>query len=101
MNRMARLAHLHHHVLRAVSESNQNDAPPQEDKTNNEQERDGDKSANPEDNKVQDPVKEGLETSKETLTSSLKTKNEPTNDKNSNVKHMPSEREPFCSCVVT
>ncbi|GJQ09871.1 hypothetical protein GpartN1_g1662.t1 [Galdieria partita] len=101
MNRMARLAHLHHHVLRAVSETDQSEASPLEDKTNNEDEKGRDKSTSPQDGKVEDPVKEGLETSKETLTSSLKTKNEPADNKNSNAKHMPSEKEPFCSCAIS
>ncbi|EME30207.1 Calcium/calmodulin-dependent protein kinase type 1 [Galdieria sulphuraria] len=101
MNRMARLAHLHHHVLRSASETDQSGSPPSEEKTNNEEEKDGDKSTRPQDGKVQDPVKEGLETSKETLTSSLKTKNEPADKNDTNTKHMPSEREPFCSCVIS
>ncbi|KAK4522735.1 hypothetical protein GAYE_PCTG14G0625 [Galdieria yellowstonensis] len=105
MNRMARLAHLHHHVLRSVSDTDHNSTSPstEEDKTNKEEEKDGNnKSTSPQDSKVQNPAKEGLETSKETLTSSLKTKKDPAADDNkANVKHMPDEKEPFCSCVVS
>eukprot|EP00871_Galdieria_phlegrea_P000685 jgi/Galph1/1617/GphlegSOOS_G291.1 len=102
MNRMARLAHLHHHVLREASGAESHHETP--DETNHtEQVEDTKQNANssnishvPPD----DPVKEGLETARETLKSSLNTKNDTEASNVKEQRHMPAEKEPFCPCVI-